>query len=59
MLVIVCVVHLYNKITSASHSMICASVRGKNSVSYCVNCASVRKDNQCLLLYVLCICTGR
>ena len=44
MLVIAWVVHLYREITS---------------VSYCMGCVSVREDNQCLLLYGLCICTGR
>ena len=44
MLVIVWAEHLYWKISS---------------VSYCMGCASVREDNQCSLLYVLCICTVR
>ena len=44
MLVIVCVVHLYGKITS---------------VSYCMGCVSVQGDNQCELLYGLCIYMGR
>ena len=38
MLVIVCVVHMYGKITI---------------VSYCMDCASAWKDNQCKLFYVL------
>ena len=44
MLVFVWAVHLYRKITI---------------VSYFMGCASVREDNQCYILYVLCICTGR
>ena len=44
MLVIVWAVHLYGKITISSYFM---------------GYASVREDNQCQLLYGLCICTGR
>ena len=44
MLVVVWVVYLYRKITSAR---------------CCMGFASVQEDNQCQLLYGLCICTGR
>ena len=59
MLVIECVVHLYLKITSVSYFMGCESICKKTRFCDCMGCASVREDNQCKLLYVLCICTGR
>ena len=47
MLVIVCDVHLYWKITSVSNCMGCVSVCKKTRFSDCMVCASVREENQC------------
>ena len=59
MLVIVWFVQLYWKITIDSYFMGCESVCKKTRFSDCMGCASLRLDNQCKLLYGLCICTGR
>ena len=46
-LVIVCVVHQYWKITSVSYFTGCESVCKKTRFSDCMVCASVREENQC------------